>query len=267
MLRVGTVPYLVARPLDTGLEDEPGIELTYRIPSELVEGLRGGEIDVALVSSIELFRRVGYSYLDGLAVAGRGFVSSVQIFLKKPVEQVQTVALDPASRAAATLSKVIWPAQERRRPMFLNTEWGTDPRDVDADAWLRIGDAALREYLSPDSPPVLNPAQLWYETSGLPFVFAAWVVAPGVSVEEWVPAFTRARTRGSARIEALAQRAARRWNVPPEATLRYLAEECLFEPGKEMEPALLAFQHRAAKMGLCFDTYEPKAIPAPVSAP
>ena len=84
-LRVGTVPYLVGRPMDLGLEDEEGIELRYEVPSRLVEQLRTGEIDVALVSSIELFRRPEYSYIAGIGVAGRGVVSSVQLFLRKAI--------------------------------------------------------------------------------------------------------------------------------------------------------------------------------------
>ncbi|MFT5150919.1 MAG: hypothetical protein ACI841_000903, partial [Planctomycetota bacterium] len=39
-LRVGSVPYLVGRPLDLGLEREPGIEFMRAVPARLVDGLR-----------------------------------------------------------------------------------------------------------------------------------------------------------------------------------------------------------------------------------
>ena len=48
-LRVGSVPYLVGRPLDLGLGEEPGIELSHDVPAVLVERLREGEIDVAVL--------------------------------------------------------------------------------------------------------------------------------------------------------------------------------------------------------------------------
>ena len=76
-LRVGAVPYLVGRPLVDGLSQEPGLELSFAVPAQLVESLRRAELDVALVSSIELFRRPGYGYLSGSAIAGSGFVASV----------------------------------------------------------------------------------------------------------------------------------------------------------------------------------------------
>ncbi|MEW6073696.1 MAG: MqnA/MqnD/SBP family protein [Planctomycetota bacterium] len=264
MLRVGTVPYLVGRPLDTGLADEAGIELSHRVPAGLVEGLRKGELDVALVSSIELFRRPGYTFLDGIAVAGRGAVSSVQVFLERPLEEVRTIALDPASRSAAALARAVWPGGERRRPLFVPIEPGEDLRAAGTDAWLQIGDAALKVSLGPDPPPAFNPSAAFAARTGLPFVFAAWVAAPGVSLAAWAPAFARARARGTLRIEELSREAARAWGVSERGTGRYLAEECLFEPGEAMRPALRAFRDLAAPHGLCRGNLDPSAVPLPV---
>ena len=97
-LRVASVPYLVGRPVDEGLAREPGIEFTRAVPARLARGLRDGSLDVALVSSIELFRIPGASYLDGPCIAGEGRVSSVQVFLRRPLAEVRTVALDPEAR-------------------------------------------------------------------------------------------------------------------------------------------------------------------------
>jgi len=258
-LRVGSVPYLVARPLDGGLGDEPGIELTHDVPARLVEKLRAGAIDVALVSSIELFRRPGYGYLDSLAVAGEERVSSVQVFLRRPVDSVATVALDPASRAAQALTQVVWPTEAR--PRFLEVAAGEDPRGTDADAWLRIGDAALREALEEGAPPTLNPSATWREQTGLPFAFAVWIVRPGVDVAPWAGAFARARARGRRAAAELAREAAERWELPLAATEDYLLRECLYEPGERLRPALFTFRDRAAALGLCEAGLAPHAAP------
>lgn len=257
ILRVGSVPYLVARPLDSGLGDEPGIELSHDVPARLVERLRAGELDVALVSSIELFRRPGYRYLPDLAVAGRGFVSSVQLFLRRPVEDVRTVALDPASRTAAALVQVLLAGRPAGAPEFLEVAVGEDPRAADAQAWLRIGDAALREYLAPAAPPVFNPCATWTERTGLPFVFATWIVRPGVELGERQSAFSRARERGARRLDELALQAAERWQLPLDDCRRYLREECLYAPGPELRRSLLAFRDAAAPLGLCAAQLEP----------
>ncbi len=268
MLRVGSVPYLVARPLDAGLEQEPGIELVRRVPAELVAALRGGELDVALVSSIELFRRPGYAFLDGLGVAGAGHVGSVQVFLRAPIADVASVALDPASRAAATLVRVLF----ERRPgtaeglpraavRWIEVPAGADPRAAPADAWLRIGDPALREHLAPGSPPVFNPCAEWTARTGLPFVFAVWIVRPGMRLgAAQVEAFARARERGRSRLDALADEAAREWDLPVEACRRYLGRECRYEPGADLWPSLRRLRDEAAALDLARADLEPEPI-------
>jgi len=265
LLRVGSVPYLVGRPLDDGLEREGGIEYSRRVPADLVTGLRAGELDVALVSSIELFRQPGYRYLSGLAIAGRGAVGSVQLFLRKPVADLRTIALDPASRTAAALLQVLLAGQGVR---FEECARGVDPREAPADAWLRIGDAALRETLAPDAPPVFNPSKEWCARTRLPCVFAAWIVRPGVELgPEHVAAFVRARARGRLRVAEIARAAAAEWQLPEAACLRYLREECVYElTSDEMRRALLAFRDGAAPLGLARAEIAPQAIalePAP----
>jgi chorismate dehydratase len=250
-LRVGSVPYLVGRPLDLGLAREGGIELVRRVPAELVSMLREGALDVALVSSIELFREPGYRWLDGLAVAGAGFVGSVQVFLRRPIEEVRSLALDPSSRAAATLVQVLL-ADPGPAPRFVETAPGEEPREAGTDAWLSIGDPALRAHLAPGSPPVWNPSQAWFERTGLPFPFAVWIVRAGVELSALqVAAFHRSREHGLARLGELAEEASGRWELPLEACRKYLFEECRYEPGPALREALFLFRDRAASIGLC----------------
>jgi chorismate dehydratase len=265
-LRVGSVPYLVGRPLDDGLERESGIEYSRRVPAELVEGLRGGALDVALVSSIELFRQPGYRYLAGLAIAGRGAVGSVQLFLRKPLAGLRTIALDPASRTAAALVQVLLTGQPLR---FEECARGVDPRSLPADAWLRIGDAALRETLADDAPPVFNPSEAWCARTRLPFVFAAWIVRAGVELTpEHLAAFARARARGRLRVAELASAAATEWQLAESDCLHYLRDECAYDLSTdEMRRALLAFRDGAAPLGLARADLAPQPIalePSPV---
>lgn len=265
-LRVGTVPYLVARPINLGLESEPGLEVAREVPSRLVERLRAGTVDVALVSSIELFRTPGYGYIVGPAIAGRGYVASVQVFLRRKLGDLRSVVLDPASRTSQALAQIVL---TRREPgiRFREAPTGRDPRaeadSADDGGWLRIGDRSLVEALSPGAPPTLNPSELWAKDTGLPFVFALWIVRPGVELSaEQLACFERARERGRAALEALAREAARDWALPLEPCLEYLAKECLYDPGEQLEPALLRFRDESARLGLCAADLTPRAIRA-----
>lgn len=268
-LRVGSVPYLVGRPLDLGLGDAEGLHLEHDVPARLVERLRAGDLDVALVSSIELFRGPGalggadYRYLDGIGVAGDGYVGSVQVFLRRPIQEVRSLALDPASRAAAALTRSLLHERLGGPPEYMEVPLGEDPAArADTDGWLRIGDRALRETLTLDAP-AWNPSEEWRRRTGLPFVFAAWIVRPDVDVTPWLGEFVAARDRGRRSLGALATEAAAAWHLPAEKCRAYLEEECRYDPGVAMGPALREFQRRAARAGLC----DPEALPEPIALP
>ncbi|MCA8980717.1 MAG: menaquinone biosynthesis protein [Planctomycetes bacterium] len=258
-LRVGSVPYLVGRPLDVGLEHEPGIELVREVPARLVELLRAGELDVALVSSIELFRRPGYRYIPGMAVTGAGHVSSVQLFLRKPIAEVKTIALDPASRTAATLIRVLLAERAGGAPDFVETPAGEDPRQAGTDAWLRIGDPAMRETYEAQAHESFNPSAEWTQRTGLPFVFAPWIVREGVDVSDHLAAFARSRELGRRRLSEFAARGASEWKVPTRAYANYFFEQLDYDPGEVMHRALFAFRDHAARLGLCEADLAPEA--------
>jgi chorismate dehydratase len=264
-LRVGSPPYLVARPLNQGLERAEGLELVLDVPARLIQGLREGALDAALVSAIELFRRPGYRYLAGPAVMGRGFVASVQVFLNRPLAAVRTVALDPASRAGEALTRIVLPEAIGAAPEFVELSPRADPAAAAADAWLAIGDPALRRYLSPAAPPVFNPCAAWVELTGLPYAFAVWILRPGARVTEGhLELFAEAQARGAAALESLCSEASRTWGLPLAACRRYLAEECGFAPGGELEASLAELRRRASALGLCRADLcpEPIAVPA-----
>jgi hypothetical protein len=158
------------------------------------------------------------------------------------------------------------PAIYVRARTFVDVPAGVDPSSVDADAWLEIGDPALRRALAPDAPPAWNPCREWTKRTGLPFAFAVWIVNPFVELTPaQLEAFARARKRGHAEVRELAAEASRAWNLPLAECRRYLEEECRYEPGEKLAPALAAFQAAAAPLGLCDGTLRPQAIRLPAA--
>ena len=68
--RVASVSYLNARPLIFGLESDPAVSLSLDVPSKLVDHLRAGEADVALLPVID------YQRLEGLTIIPAGGIGS-----------------------------------------------------------------------------------------------------------------------------------------------------------------------------------------------
>ena len=74
-IRVGAVSYLNAKPLYYRLDERStSVELSMDLPSRLASRLASGDLDVALIPSVEYLRGAasGYEILPGFAIAARG---------------------------------------------------------------------------------------------------------------------------------------------------------------------------------------------------
>ncbi len=250
-VRVGAPPYLVARPLLDGLDEEPGIALTRDVPSRLVEDLRAGTLDVALASSIELFRRPGYTVLPHLCIGADGEVGSVKLYSRRPLPAIRTVSLDSASQSAAALVRTLLNAWVPHRIEYREAPSRLDEAKDLTDAFLRIGDEALRTSALQGYEEV-DLAAAWKEWTGLPIVFALWIVRPGADLRGLEEAFAQAAKRGLEARERIAQEAARETGMPFELLRRYLLEVCRYNlDGEGMTEGLLAFRDRGAAAGVC----------------
>ncbi|MFT7640921.1 MAG: chorismate dehydratase, partial [Pirellulaceae bacterium] len=73
MLRVGAVSYLNTKPLVYQFERlAPHAELIFDLPSRLADSLDSGELDVALIPSIEFFRQPDYTIVSDACIGCRG---------------------------------------------------------------------------------------------------------------------------------------------------------------------------------------------------
>ena len=73
-------------------------------------------------------------------------------------------------------------------------------------------------------------AALWKRQTGLPFVFAVWLVRPNVGITAaHASALRAARDRGVARAASLAREAARALELPEELLRSYLTDACRYD--------------------------------------
>jgi len=242
-LRIGSVPYLNARPLIDGLE---GIVLD--VPSRLTESFRRGELDVALLPSFESVRCPDLPIVPGMCVASPGPVDSVLLFSDRPIETCRSVALDESSLTSTALARVLFGERWRCEPEFLACSPDIDPRVSDADAVLLIGDPAMRA--PRDGLIVTDVATTWREWTGLPFCFALWVARDEESAAAAEPILAAAKERGLARREELAREAAIPMNLPAERLLAYLTARITYDLGDGERAALSKYGESCRRLGL-----------------
>lgn len=242
---LGIVAYANVAPLHHTLRPWPGMRFVHGVPAELNAALRRGEIDLTLVSSVELVRhRHDYKALADFSIATLGPVYSVMLFSRRPWEELAgaRVAVTPASATSVELLRVLLEADgltAERVP----TQGSLDEMLDTADAGLLIGDAALVEavrHLGPrDGGPVARGAtgrsvvrpdlyvydlgEAWYQRTRLPFTFAVWASrADRPPSPELLRRFRAARAEGLGRLAEVSAEEGKRLGLPAGVVQRYL---------------------------------------------
>ncbi len=249
-MRIGAVSYLNSKPLIEDLAELAGdAELILDVPSRLADDLAAGELDVALIPSVEVLRDADYEIVSDACVATRGPVLSVKLFSRVPFADIQTMALDEGSRTSATLARVMLAERFGVRPATEMLPLGCATENSSADAVLLIGDRAMK-------PPrerfvaTWDLGEEWTRWTGLPFVFAMWAARRDADLDDIEDALCQARDRGVERLAEIARREAPKLGITADLAHNYLAHNLHFTLGSAERTGLKLFQELAVKSGL-----------------
>jgi chorismate dehydratase len=266
MLRIGCVKYLNARPLIHGW---PGA-VDFDHPAALCRKLERGDLDVALVSSLEYLWRPIYRIVDGVSISAHGAVYSVIVAHNEDLSRAEEIEIDPASETSVAL---LWcllnehslnPRLVRNtdlqsvRPAELHSAESATTRGFaeseTADSMsagrtgqrpvfhLLIGDHAIRFRAEHgEHYHYWDLAGTWTQITSLPFVFAFWLIRPEIENAKEIADKLRAlRDRNVASIDELALSQS---EVSPEFCRKYYREHLFFDFGEREKAGLREF-HR-----------------------
>jgi len=249
VLVLGSVPYANGRPLLEGLAESPGVRLVLDRPSALAGRLAAGELDAALVPSVEAIRDPRLVIVPGGCIASRGAVASVSLFHRAPLAPGIRVALDSSSRTSAALVRLLLAGPlECPGCRFEECPPETDPRTAPADAVLLIGDAALA--LDRRGLRETDLGAAWTSWTGLPFVWAVWVARDGAAAEAAERVLRDARARGRERLPEIVRAEAGRLGIPVAEMERYLTVNIRHEFGEDERRGLERFREECIRAGL-----------------
>lgn len=249
-LRIGCVPYLNAKPVIDWFHSpdcNADAEVSYAVPSQLAVDLREGRLDVALVSTVELFRAPGLQVVPNISISANGVVRSVRLFSKVPPSQIGTVAMDLGSLTSVALTSIL-----------LKEKYGVTPQfqrlSPDLSAMLREHDAALiigrLDDFQPQPPYVLDLGEQWKTLTGLPFCYAAWLAREGVPSQPMVTILMRAKEWGQLHRTEIVKRWSDRLELPIERVTEYLCGTIDFDLGPAERHAVELFKEKCYRHGL-----------------
>lgn len=212
-LRIGSVPFANTLPLDFCLREAiPNAEVVRAVPSELGRMLAQGELDVAMLSTIELLRHPDYGMVPGIGVCSDGPVRSVCLYSAVQPERLESVALDGNSLTSVVLLKILLKEYWRSSPRFAYYYPPLSNGLKLAQAALVIGDNTF--IVPPEEVRTYDLGEVWKHHTGLPFVFAGWITRPGMDPVTLIEPLSEARRLGLERRKELSERCAKQTNFP-----------------------------------------------------
>ena len=243
-IRIGAVSYLNTKPLVFGLDQRlPQAEIIYDLPSRLADDLAAGQLDVALIPSIEYLRNRHCKIISNACIACRGPVLSVKLLSRVPMDRIRSLALDEGSRTSAVLAQILLKERFQLRPALELLPIGTAAAQAETDAVLVIGDRAIAPAAS-EFVGQWDLGEQWCRWADRPFVFAMWVVRADLPTGGLADALSAARDSGVANLAAIATRESQFVPLTAAQCLSYLRDNLHFHLGPRERSGLdLFFQH------------------------
>jgi chorismate dehydratase len=216
------------------------------VPARVADALHRGELDLGTIPSIE-YAAGDYAIVPGVAITSRGRVRSVNLFLKRPLGEVQRVAVDTSSRTSAALVRILLRARLSHEPEYVPMRPDVVGMLGVADAALVIGDPALYFEGATDR---VDLGEAWTALTGLPFVWALWAGRKGALRPDQASRLQRAQREAQ---ESFAEIAA---SYSPGDARRaalnedYLRRNIVYALGEPEVAGLREFLKRAHGLGL-----------------
>jgi chorismate dehydratase len=250
-IRIGAVGYLNARPLTWALDrDRKRWQVRYDVPSVCAALLYAGEVDLGLVPSVEYLSAPDYRIVPGIGVGSRGPVASVALYSRRPVREVERIALDTSSRTSVALIRVLCHHHFHIEPEFVAHGPDLAAMTRVADAALLIGDPAFDAEHEALGLEKIDLGEEWGRMTGLPFIYAAWTGRAGAVDADDVRALQEAQAEGVRDAEAIAAEYGRGDGRRTAKALAYLRHNVKYGIGPDEAKGLQLFLDYAADLGL-----------------
>ncbi|MEM6764630.1 MAG: menaquinone biosynthesis protein [Bacteroidota bacterium] len=245
------VSYLNTRPFLDGLEsvfmaDEANFHLLP--PFKCAQHLEERKCDVSLIPVGSLFDFADLRLLPHYCIGADGPVHSVFVFSELPIEQVETIYLDPHSRTSNLLSRILAKNFWKKDITFIEDVKHHHQYIRGNSAGVVIGDLAIR--IKDMFPYVYDLSDCWKMMTGLPFAFAVWAYHPGSLNPFQITLIQEAFSKGVQQAGTTARKWADHFDIPMDFAIKYLEEYIDFKFDGGKHEALKLYLNLAQDLGV-----------------
>ena len=252
-LRFGIHDFLNAGPLLIPLSEkgaDAGLRMVIDAPPALADRLKAGELDLAMIPSVEYLREGdAYRLIPDVCIASRGPVGTVLLLTQKPVDKIRSVAVDIRSRTSVALLDILF----EFGPDVTIHSFLPEPTTMLAehDAALIIGDRALILPILMPNLTIYDLSEEWFKKTGKTFVHAVVAVRSGIAIDRATVKFIQeVKLEGCGRIEEIVRGHRELEGANLRVCEDYLKQKIRYDLGTEEEEGLAHFRDLCYERGL-----------------
>lgn len=249
MIPVARIAYLNTEPF-FHLWDNEQFPLSSGVPKALARAARDNELSAGPLPVVECWGlEKEFFPLGNWGIASKEKCRSVFVFSNRPFADLDNVKIGltrESSTSVALCSVLIQQKYGHTVQMHRGLE-------ADDDAWLVIGDQALKMGYSPASLTkwtyVTDLATEWWNWTGMPFVFAQWVVRKSVDpiVRTRLGKYLQLTYhQGIIALDDIAEKESKRLQLQPELIKEYL-KGFMYELSPEALRSMRVFREMASE--------------------
>ncbi len=221
---LGCVSYLNSKPLIEPLVDNPRVRVRFAVPAALLGLIEKRQVQAALLPIVDYQKSHDPLLLvPAGAIGSDGPTYTVRIFSPVPPAEIHTLYADIESHTSVVLAQVILRERFSVQPRLQPFPAGTAvPVVKPGEAYLYIGDKVVNAAPPQEQfPHQLDLGEQWKNLTGLPFVFAMWMMRADAASAELANLLAATQRAGAGMTDVLVERyaAATRW--PTELARQY----------------------------------------------
>jgi len=219
-------------------------ELTLDTPNICAEKLMTHKADIGLVPVGALLDMDYYQIISDCCIGAFGNVRTVVLASNVPIEQIETIVLDPFSRTSNLLLQILAKEFWKKDFHFYKGMPEFENKDIkNTTAAVVIGDKVFS--IEKKYTYIIDLSNEWLKFTGLPFVFAVWAATSDIDIE-YISDFNQAVMQGARAVDDAIDNYPQQINISREEKASYLHHNIDFDFDEKKKTALSLF-HQMAK--------------------
>jgi chorismate dehydratase len=232
-ISLGKISYINASPVYYGLDNgllPDWLTMVPDVPSALNYKIINDQIEISPISAA--FYAMNHDkllLLPDLSISCQGNVLSVICASNYELDDLnhKTVMFSQESASAASFLKMIFSKRQVYPDFKVGPVGDINRIPKGVDAVMVIGDDALTQPWQERYTHSFDLGGIWYEMTGLPFVFAVWVVRESFAkkhparVQQVVDLLAASKKQGYANIEKVIEEGTQKLNLSPSVIKKY----------------------------------------------